>query len=264
MRVDTSRPPLPVYQEPTIVYMLQGMKRGYLAGEIYTYQPGQILVVSLPMQFLCDTVVSNGEPMLALSVPIDIAIVSELVKNIDQGRVRVNHSFLRGMSVFDLVEDSALTLERVFCVLKKPEDVRLLGPALIRELHYHVLQSPAGDFLRSLVTGSGGLWHIHRAIERIRADFAGELVVGTLAKEVAMSISAFHKAFKEVTGHAPLQYLKSVRLHRARDLIIQEGYGASQAALTVGYVSPNQFSREYKRLFGHSPSEALSHFTSHH
>jgi AraC-like DNA-binding protein len=68
-----------------------------------------------------------------------------------------------------------------------------------------------------------------------------------------MSRSAFFDNFKDVMHISPLQYAKSIKLHRAQTLI-QEGKKANEAAYMVGYNSPAQFSREYKRHFGFAPS----------
>ena len=76
-----------------------------------------------------------------------------------------------------------------------------------------------------------------------------------MADEVGMSVSAFHHRFKAATASSPVQYLKSVRLHKARDLIVNDGAGAAQAALSVGYESASQFSREFKRFFGQPPRQ---------
>jgi AraC-like DNA-binding protein len=77
-----------------------------------------------------------------------------------------------------------------------------------------------------------------------------------------MSVSAFHKAFKEITADSPLQYLKKIRLSRARDLIVQQNMKAYLAADAVGYESPSQFSREFKRHFGQNPAEVIREMRS--
>jgi len=78
-----------------------------------------------------------------------------------------------------------------------------------------------------------------------------------------MSNSAFHHNFKEVTATSPVQYLKSVRLHKARQLMLQDGINAGAAANMVGYESQSQFSREFKRFFGASPSEEVARSRAH-
>ena len=79
------------------------------------------------------------------------------------------------------------------------------------------------------------------------------ITVETLANLSGMSLSGFHSHFKKITSLSPLQYQKSLRLMEARRLIAQEGRGITEVAYQVGYESPSQFSREYKRYFGHAP-----------
>jgi AraC-like DNA-binding protein len=73
-----------------------------------------------------------------------------------------------------------------------------------------------------------------------------------------MSPSAFHLHFKEVTTMSPLQYQKRLRLQEARRLMLGEGLDAGQASFRVGYESPSQFSREYRRLFGAPPRQDVA------
>ena len=68
-----------------------------------------------------------------------------------------------------------------------------------------------------------------------------------------MSLSALHQHFKGVTGLSPVQYQKRLRLQEARRLMLGGGLDAAEAAFRVGYESPSQFSREYRRLFGPAP-----------
>jgi AraC-like DNA-binding protein len=96
---------------------------------------------------------------------------------------------------------------------------------------------------------------IHTVLHRMHASYTEPLNVTRMAEEIGMSVSAFHHNFKAVTASSPLQYLKSVRLHKARMLIMHEGLGAAIAADRVGYESASQFSREFKRFFGNRPME---------
>jgi AraC-like DNA-binding protein len=74
-----------------------------------------------------------------------------------------------------------------------------------------------------------------------------------VAAEARMSSSALHQHFKAVTAMSPLQYQKQIRLQEARRLILTHSIDAASAAHNVGYESPSQFSREYRRLFGAPP-----------
>jgi AraC-like DNA-binding protein len=63
---------------------------------------------------------------------------------------------------------------------------------------------------------------------------------------------------KGVTAMSPLQYQKRLRLQEARRLMLGEGLDASEAAFRVGYESPSQFSREYRRMFGAPPRQDVA------
>jgi transcriptional regulator GlxA family with amidase domain len=82
---------------------------------------------------------------------------------------------------------------------------------------------------------------------------ATPLRVAELAHMANMSVSTFHQHFRQVTSMSPLQYQKLIRLQEARRLLSIEITDAASVAFQVGYESPSQFSREYRRLFGQPP-----------
>jgi transcriptional regulator GlxA family with amidase domain len=98
---------------------------------------------------------------------------------------------------------------------------------------------------------------VARVLKVMQDEYAGKLDVEKLAGKARMSASAFHRAFKEITSDSPMQYLKKIRLNKAKDFIVQENMKAYIAADKVGYESSSQFSREFKRYFGQSPAEMI-------
>lgn len=76
--------------------------------------------------------------------------------------------------------------------------------------------------------------------------------VTMLAREANMGTSTFHHAFREVTATTPVQHVKSIRLHRARTLLVSQGLSAQDAARRLHELVPVQ--REYRRMFGCSPA----------
>lgn len=104
--------------------------------------------------------------------------------------------------------------------------------------------------ISQLAYAESRLRDINRAIGWIRRTFREALSVETLAFQARMSPSALHHHFKAVTGMPPLQYQKHLRLREVRRLMLSEAVGAAVAGHSVGYESPSQFSREYRRLFG--------------
>lgn len=144
---------------------------------------------------------------------------------------------------------------RLLECLRSPVDAAVLGPGIVREIAYHGLCGPQGDALFAMLARNGPLAQIHAVLHRMHIRYTEPLNVTRMAEEIGMSVSAFHHNFKAVTASSPLQYLKSVRLHKARMLIMHEGLGAAIAADRVGYESASQFSREFKRFFGNRPME---------
>ena len=72
-----------------------------------------------------------------------------------------------------------------------------------------------------------------------------------------MSVSSLHHCFKNATTITPMQYLKRLRLHRARQLLSSDLSAAGSAAYAVGYNSAAQFSRDFKLQFGVTPSDFM-------
>lgn len=129
---------------------------------------------------------------------------------------------------------------------------------MLREITYRVLTSPQGSRLRQIASAGAPAQRIARAIRWLKDHFADPLRIESLAKQVRMSPSAFHLHFKGVTAMSPLQYQKRLRLQEARRLMLGEGLDAAEAAFRVGYESPSQFSREYRRLFGAPPRQDVA------
>jgi transcriptional regulator GlxA family with amidase domain len=154
-------------------------------------------------------------------------------------------------------KDMADATTRLVKCLQSETEAQILGPGLVREILYRALCGAQAPVLYSLAMHSGTFSQVARVLKYIQSDYAGKMDVEQLADNARMSASAFHRAFKEVTSESPMQYLKKVRLTRARDLMVQENLKAYIAADQVGYESSSQFSREFKRYFGQSPAEMV-------
>lgn len=254
LRANHSSPRTPVLYEPSIVIVAQGRKRGYLGDQTFTCDAHNYLVLTVPLPFECETQVGKDGPLLGLTIRVDLAVLSDLMMQMEP-RARTAHIDGREPSVSATPLDSMLidATIRLLESLSIPGDAKVLGPQIVREIVYRVLCGKRGGALQALLVMGGTRAQILHILHRIHSDYTHSLDVAALADEAGMSISALHHHFKEVTETSPLRYLKTIRLHKARMLMVQEGVGAAIAAERVGYESPSQFSREFKRLFGAPP-----------
>lgn len=256
MRSDRPLGRTPVLYEPSIVIVCQGRKRGFLGDEVYVYDAQHYLVLSVPLPFSTETEASPAEPMLAVSLRLDLTAVADLVLAIDQSS---DHAKLapRGMISTPLEGFLADATLRLLEALSSPLEAKILAPAIVREICFRVLIGEQGGAMRAALAHQGQFGKIAKALRRIHADYAEALEVSHLADEAGMSVPAFHVHFKTVTQTSPIQYIKSTRLHQARLMMIRDGLTAAAASARVGYESPSQFSREFKRFFGRSPVEEV-------
>ena len=83
----------------------------------------------------------------------------------------------------------------------------------------------------------------------------GELLVDDLVQEMAVSRSVFFKKLKTLTGLAPVEFIKEVRINRAIELIKTGEYSMTQVAYMVGINDPRYFSKCFKAKMGMTPTE---------
>lgn len=251
MRMDQHRPASPTVYEPCILIVAQGSKVGILSGNRHVYDAEHCLVLAVPLPFESETIGSSEEPFLGMAIRINQSVVTELLVQLDT--IPAAASYEGGIPGVPVDTDILATALRLAQSLPDAERARVLGPGIVRELIYLLLRTPGGGALTGFALGDEHRWRIGRIIERMHNDYAVSFDVPVLAREAGMSASTFHARFKAVTGVTPLHYQKLIRLHKARDLMVNSGASAQTAAIDVGYESASQFSREFRRLFGGSP-----------
>lgn len=95
---------------------------------------------------------------------------------------------------------------------------------------------------------------IGRALAVIHKDLAATWTAEALAREVALSRSAFMERFTTLVGMPPIRYLTMSRLQAARQQLRETRKSIAQLAHAVGYESEEAFSRAFKREYGLSPA----------
>lgn len=250
----------PLVYDPGICIVAQGTKVGYLGGRQFVYDADTYLLVSATLPFECETFASPDDPLLGLYIDIDLPQLNALIDDLGTAALssdEAEQAMPRVIAPVPLEAEMLDALGRLIRCLGSASERRILGPGLLREIFYRALQGSQAAALYALASHNGHFARVARALQLIQHNYAQHLDVEKLARQANMSSSAFHRAFKQVTDDSPLQYLKKIRLSKARDFIVQQGMKAYVAADQVGYESASQFSREFKRYFGHSPAQLM-------
>ena len=242
--------------EPVLCLILQGRKQVSIGAQILSFGPGECLLVSHDLP-VCSMI--TKAPYLALVLEVDVATIRKLYGEVEESaldseRARAAETHRADSGLLD-------ALRRYLALADSPADAKVLGPLVFKEIHYRLLVAPFGGMLRRLIRHDSNASAIARAIGHIRGDICSPIAIPDLARQVGMSVSSFHKHFKTITSTTPLQYQKELRLLEARQLLKTGGTSVSTAAYEVGYESSSQFSREYARKFGVSPSQDMANAT---
>jgi AraC-like DNA-binding protein len=261
-----------VVYEPCLCVVAQGAKIALLqdAGEEMRYDALHYLVLSVPLPLACRIVeASAARPFLALRLAVDPVHAGEVLAEVDPlaaappaergdggpGERRAGGG--RGAFVSPIAPALLDALARLLGALDDPASRAVLAPMAEREVLFHVLRGEQAHLLRAAAQQDQPIARVAAVIRHLRRHLAAQHDVADLARRAAMSPSAFHAHFRAVTAESPLQFLKKLRLHGARGLMLYGGLGAAEASARVGYNSPSQFSREFRRLFGASPREEV-------
>jgi transcriptional regulator GlxA family with amidase domain len=157
------------------------------------------------------------------------------------------------MAVSDACDELIDAVVRLLRLLDHPRDLPVLAPMIEREILWRLITGEQGATVRHLGLADSSLTHVSRAVRWIRDHHAEALRVEDLARLSGMSVSAFHRNFQAVTALSPIQFQKQIRLQQARLLLVGNPDDVAGVGYTVGYDSPSQFSREYRRKFGAPP-----------
>jgi len=243
--------------DPVICLILRGSKETHIGSQSVSLTRGDALLVShdLPVTSKI-TEASPDAPYLALILTLDLGLIRSLYEKV--GEAVSEASDARSLTVSTAEKEWMDPLGRYLRLMDDPLEAQVLGPSILREIHYRLLMSPIGGMLRNMLSVDSHASRVAKAITRIRQDFREPLVVADLAQLAGMSPSSFHEHFKSITGTTPLQYQKDLRLIEAQTLLRDGRRSVSMTSYEVGYESPTHFSRDYSRKFGCSPKNHLA------
>jgi AraC-like DNA-binding protein len=258
---ETTSPNGMIYK-PSLCITVQGAKEVAFGGEVFDYGELGFLLVSVEMPaFGRVTTASQARPYLGVTVDLDVGALREVMDQLEDPPTPSN---ARGIGVFAARLDGGLAdcVLRLVRLLDNPKAIRILQPAIMREICFWLLIGPHAGEVCKLVLPNSHMQRVAEAIYLLRENFTRPVRLEHLAATARMSPSSFHQHFKALTSMTPLQYQKQLRLLEARRLMASEDVNVSHAAFQVGYESPSQFSREYARMFGTPPKRDLTELKS--
>ncbi|QRK14049.1 AraC family transcriptional regulator [Archangium violaceum] len=257
LRAERPGEPLHVLYQPALCVIAQGSKQVMLGEEVYPYDASHYLVVSVDLPVTGQvTRATPKAPYLCFQLDLDPVELAELILKAGLP-APVQRGPSRGLFLSQTTPALLDAVLRLVRLLDAPEDIPMLAPLAIREILYRLLKGEHGWRLGQIATANSQAERIARAIAWIKSRFAEPLRIEDVAREVHMSPSSLHHQFKAVTAMSPLQYQKQLRLQEARRLLLSADVDVATAGFRVGYESPSQFGREYRRLFGTPPGRDL-------
>lgn len=243
----------PATYEPSLSVFLQGRKRVNMGGTTYLCDETTFLLTSVDVPVVSQIVAASEQvPLLSLRLALEMPLVREIISREDLPEPAAS-SQARGIAVGKTTPELLSACSRLVDLLDTPEDIPFLSKTIEREIIYRLLRGPQGERLRAIATSGDQSHRTAKAIGWLRANFDKPLSVEELAEMARMGTSTFHHHFRALTAMSPLQYQKQLRLHAARDRMLNDRLDAASAAFEVGYESASQFSREYRRFFGQPP-----------
>ncbi|MBR7889538.1 AraC family transcriptional regulator [Marinomonas sp. A79] len=248
------------FYEPLICLMGQGSKRCYVGDRSFTYESGDFFINFLPMPVSTEVIGADHKtPLLSASLDINLVRLADMVLRIERlegGASEVATEKSSSLMIGKASESLVGLFIKLLELSRDPLDAKILGDQVIDEIYYRMLTSEHGSALRMLLNQYGDIQPISKVVNYIHDNTNRAIHVQELADLANMSKTRFFNAFKQIMHVPPMQYIKSSKLQKAQALL-KQGMSANEASYQVGYNSFSQFSREYKRFFGFSPSHTL-------
>ncbi len=239
--------------EPSLSIIIKGRKHVTVGDETIVYDESCFFLtpVGLPMTGqICSA--SSAEPYVAAKLRLDLEALRRLIINFDLRSPETSDRD-RGVVVGTATPELLDAFWRLISLIDSPTDIPFMANHIQNEIFYRLLTGEQGARLRRFALAGTNSNRVAKAVGWLKENYVLPLRVDELAEIANMGVSTLHHHFRAMTAMSPLQFQKHLRLHHARELMLSESIDAATAALKVGYESPTQFSREYRRMFGHPP-----------
>ena len=247
-------------QSLSLCIVAQGRKSVTVDGMTYRYDPFHYLVLGSHLHFQAEILeASVSRPFLSFVLQIDPALVRQVSSDMLERRTTAFRSRDAQAQPAEPGCVSALDQDLLGVVLRflravgTGTDRRVLAPLYLQEMVYRVLQREQYARLLSLAAAESASNPVSAVLEYVRSHLSELLTVADMADLVRLSPSAFAHLFRDVTGRSPYQFVKEMRLDRARELLVDGDFTVARISKEVGYASVSHFISEFRGRFGVTP-----------
>jgi AraC-like DNA-binding protein len=262
-RTHRTTEPLSDVSRPVLAMVAQGAKRTTLADRVYDYRAGQYLIATVDLPLSAQvTEATPAQPFLGLGLPLKQHLIADLLLETGASTAARGEDPDPGIIVSDAGDDLVDAVVRLLRLADHPEDFAVLAPAAEREIHWRLMNGPHAATVRRIAMPGSWVWFVGQAVRWLAEHFDQPIRIADLAAHVGVSVPTLNRHFRTVTAMSPLQYQKQLRLQRARAELLAAPGDVAAVGYAVGYDSPSQFSREYRRLFGAPPGQDAARLLS--
>lgn len=253
-RSSTTDVPRLADSQPFFCVVAQGAKDVLVNAHPYRCFPGNYLLCTLGVPISGQVVeASPGKPYFGVSIVLDFNEIASVLRDADL-RTPLPKVVDPAISAHALDDELLDAVTRLAELLRKPDQVSFLAPLIMREIYYKLLISDNHALLRRMLDHNTKVQRVLSGLAWLKQNATRNVRMTELARHLNMSTSSMNAWFRDVTSMSPLQFQKQLRLQEARLMMTSENVDVTTASSRVGYDSPSQFNREYKRFFGAPPS----------
>ncbi|UFS63050.1 AraC family transcriptional regulator [Sulfurimonas sp. HSL-3221] len=237
-----------------IFLIASGQNRGIIDDEQVTLGSGQYVIIATVHPAECKTFLFD-KVMKGVYIDLDLQRLQKIHTLMEKQPPADPFKTPKNVVTGTMNEEIESAFNRLMKILLDPQESKILGDNVLDELYYRIINTSAGEHLLQLCCQLTHFSRISTIVDEVQNQLDQEINIDDLAERANMRKANFHKKFKEIYNDSPIQYIKKIRLNKARQYIMFDKMKISDAASKVGYESPAQFSREFKSHFGFPPSE---------
>jgi AraC-like DNA-binding protein len=253
---DTLPPATAVMWDPMICFEAAGGKRVTVGDHKWAVPPGEMFFSAFDLLVTAEL---RQAPYRSAVLHLDGRTIAGLLLELEGTTAPPPPAEVRAQMVAPMPAPLIEAVTRWVRLLDAPGDIPALAARTEAEIVYRLLQTPLAPSLRQFAVAESAYARIRAAIGWVRAHYNEPVRIEHLAAIAHVSAATLHRQFKEATGMSPIGFQKQVRLQEARRLLVAGAATATEIAQTVGYASPTQFNREYRRTFGLPPVQDAAH-----